>query len=277
MEGQLRAMEEFLRAGRGSGGDPPPNVRVKAEIEWPRFDGTDPYYDVGEYFKDLKRVMMLASGGKGCAAHERLELLRGTLSGVPLLDFKTYVDDHAVRNLTLERGSTAAREALWEEVEAYLKRSFHRPLLERQRRARAEYNGCSMRDGAIKDYMTFQTEFKRCLKNLERSGLAKAREEVKVDFIEKLTEESATHLMLTPFTDHRTGEVGTVQDLESAMEMARQYFAVQDTKKRVFTTEEVNVNREARILGRQSPQPSGARISPGTPEKVATGPSRSMR
>ena len=69
--------------------------------------------------------------------------------------------------MTLERGNTMAREALWEEVEAHLKRSFHRPLLERQRRARAEYNSCSMRDGAIKDYMAFQTEFKSCLKNLE--------------------------------------------------------------------------------------------------------------
>ena len=172
MKGRLQAMEEFLREGRGrSGNQPPssnenrPNVRVKAEVEWPKFDGTDSYYDVDEYFKDLRRVMMLASGGKGYPAHERLEMLRGGLSGVPLLDFKTFVDDSELRSLTLERGTHIAREALWEEVEAYLKRSFHRPLLERQRRARAECNGCSMRDGSIKEYMAFQTDFKRCLKN----------------------------------------------------------------------------------------------------------------
>ena len=50
---------------------------MKAEVEWPKFDGTDPYYDVEEYFKDLKRVMMLASGGKGYPPHERMEMLRG--------------------------------------------------------------------------------------------------------------------------------------------------------------------------------------------------------
>ena len=128
MEGRLRAMEELLRDGRGRSGDQAhpspnvtrPNVRVKAEVEWPKFDGTDPYYDVEEYFKDLKRVMMLASGGKGYPAHERLEMLRGGLSGVPLLDFKTFVDDSELRSLTLERGTQSGREALWEEVEAYI-------------------------------------------------------------------------------------------------------------------------------------------------------------
>ena len=137
---------------------------MKAEVEWPKFDGTDPYYDVEEYFKDLKRVMMLASGGKGYPPHERMEMLRGGLSGVPLLDFKTFVDDSELRSLTLERGTNVAREALWEEVEAYLKRSFHRPLLERQCRARAGYNGCSMWDGVINECMTFQTDIKRRLK-----------------------------------------------------------------------------------------------------------------
>ena len=134
-------------------------------------------------------------------------MLRGGLSGVPLLDFKTFVDDNETRSGILEKGTQVQREALWAEVEDYLKRSFHRPLLERQRRARAEYNACSMRNGEIREYMAFQTDFKRCLKNLERSGLAKAREEVKVDFIEKLTEECATHLMLTPYTDCRTGNI----------------------------------------------------------------------
>ncbi|CAK0841686.1 unnamed protein product [Prorocentrum cordatum] len=221
------------------------NIRVKAEVEWPKYDATDIYYDV-----------------EGYPAQEKLEMLRGGLSGVPLLDFKTFVDDNELRNATLERGTDSAREDLWQEVEAYLKRSFHRPLLERQRRARAEYNACSMRNGEIREYMAFQTDNKRCLKNLERSGLAKAREEVKVDFIEKLTEECATHLMLTPYTDARTGNVGLVRDLEAAMEMARSFFAVQDTKRVVFAAEEIEVNREARFGGRLGQPSHGFRSNP---------------
>ena len=119
-----------------------------------------------------------------------------------------------------------------------------------------------MRGGSIKEYMAFQTDFKPCLKNLERSGLAKAREELKVDFIEKLTEESATHLMLTPFADSCTGEVGMVKDLESAMEMARSYFAVQDTKTRIFSAEEINLSREARFNGRRPALPAASREVP---------------
>ena len=50
MEGRLRAMEELLRDGQGRSGNQAlpspnvtrPNVRVKAEVEWPKFDGTDP-------------------------------------------------------------------------------------------------------------------------------------------------------------------------------------------------------------------------------------------
>ena len=148
---------------------------MKAEVEWPKYDATDIYYDVDEYFKDLKRVMMLASAGRGYPPQEQLEMLRGGLSGVPLLDFKTFVDDNEARSSILEKGTQVQREELWTEVEDYLKRSFHRPLLERQRRARAEYNACSMRNGEIREYMAFQTDFKRCLKNLERSGLGKAR------------------------------------------------------------------------------------------------------
>ncbi len=113
------------------------NIRVKAEVDWPKFDGTDVYYDIGDYFRDLKRVMMLASGGQGYPPQERLEMLRGGLQGVPLLDFKTFVDDNEVRSRILESGDERAREQLWQEVEAHMNAAHHRPLLGRQRRARA--------------------------------------------------------------------------------------------------------------------------------------------
>ena len=88
-----------------------------------------------------------------------------------------------------------------------------------------------------------------------------------MDFIEKLTEDSATHLMLTPHVDPRTGVMGLVSDLEQAMEMARTYFSVQDTKRRVFAAEEIDANREARFgsggLRQQGGGSGDRRLQPG--------------
>ena len=64
---RLAALETDLR--RAEQGRPSPsNIRVKAEIEWPSYDGMDTYYDIDEFFRDLSRVMMLASGGRGGAS-----------------------------------------------------------------------------------------------------------------------------------------------------------------------------------------------------------------
>ena len=247
LETQLKESGGHNRRAGGEEGsrwsDRRQNIRVKAEVEWPSYDGTDVYYDIDDFFRDLKRVMMLASGGGGYPPQERLEMLRGGLKGMPLLDFKTYVDDSEARTTILETGSAAEREALWEEVEGYIRKTHHRPLLERQRRARAEYQACSMRDGGFVDYPSFQAEFRKCVKNLERAKLTKPPEELKVDFLEKVTEECATHLMLTPWRDDATGESHMVRSVEEAQSMARDFFAIKATQSHVFSAEEVNLVR----------------------------------
>ena len=214
------------------------NIRVRAEVEWPTYDGTDVYYDIDDFLRDLRRVMMLASGGVGYPPQERLEMLRGGLRGMPLLDFKTYVDDSEARTGILESGTQPERESLWEEVESYIRKQHHRPLLERQRRARAEYQVCSMRDGGFVDYPSFQAEFRKCVKNLERAKLSKPAEELKVDFLEKLPEECATHLMLSPWRDEATGETHMIRTVEEAQSMARDFFAIKTTQRSVFAQEE---------------------------------------
>jgi hypothetical protein len=144
-------------------------VRVRAEVEWPSFDGKDVYYDIEDFLRDFRRVCMLCSGGRGLAAHERLEVLRGALKGTPLVDFRTFVDDVPARTTVLESGTMAEREALYNSVEAMLLTTHHRPLLERQRRAKAEYDAVSMRLDPTVDFVTFQAEFRKCLNNLVRA------------------------------------------------------------------------------------------------------------
>ena len=180
---RLEALEADLRKAEQSRPSPS-NIRVKAEIEWPSYDGMDTYYDIDEFFRDLSRVMMLASGGRGYPPQERLEMLRGGLRGTPLLDYKTFVDHNDARLEILESGTKAERECLWKEGELYLRKHHHRPLLERQRRARSEYQACSMRDGGSPDFPSFLAEFRKCVKNLERASLQKPAQELKVDFLE---------------------------------------------------------------------------------------------
>ena len=122
-----------------------PNVRVKAEAQWPTYDGTDVYYDIEDFFRDFKRIGMLACGGQRMPPHEQLEMLRSSLQGVPRTDLRNQVDDDVEKTRILESGSYEERQTLLEEVEQYLLKSHHRPMLERQRRARAEYDACSMR------------------------------------------------------------------------------------------------------------------------------------
>ena len=164
-------------------------------------------------------------------------MLRGGLRGTPLLDYKTVMDYNDARVRILEQGTHAEREQLWTEVEAYMRKHHHRPLLERQRRARAEYQACSMRDGSSRDFASFLAEFRKCVKNLERARLEKPPEELKVDFLEKVTEECATYLMLTPYRDAVTGETHPVRSVEEAQSMAREFFVIKEPQ-RQFHLEE---------------------------------------
>ena len=58
---------------------------AKTRNEWPKMDSGDAYYDIEDFFKDLRRMMMLASGGSGYPPRERLEMLRDGLQGAPLV------------------------------------------------------------------------------------------------------------------------------------------------------------------------------------------------
>ena len=155
----------------GGGGGGRASVRVRAEVEWPTFDGKDVYYDIEDFLRDFRRVCMLCSAGRGLPGHERLEMLRGALKGTPLVDLRTYLDDNQDRTQILERGTAEERNALADVVEQYLVASHHRPLLERQRRAKAEYDSVSMKMDPSMDYATFQAEFRKCCNNLQRARL----------------------------------------------------------------------------------------------------------
>ena len=98
---------------------PSRNLRVKADVEWPKFDSSDLFYSIEEFFDELERVMMLVGGGAPWPPQERLEMLRGTLSATPLLGFKAFVDDDADRNAIVKSGTKEQREAQWEEVKAH--------------------------------------------------------------------------------------------------------------------------------------------------------------
>ena len=143
-----RLLSELLRkdsSGPRTGGG---GVRVKSEVSWPSWDNSDPYYDIAEFFKDYYRVLSLATSNRQLAGHERLELLRGALRGTPLLEFRNFVDDHPVHSRVLLAGTPAERDALYAEVELHLAKTFHRPALERQKRARAEMEALNMRADA---------------------------------------------------------------------------------------------------------------------------------
>jgi hypothetical protein len=122
---------------------------------------------------------------------------------------------------------------LADEVEVYLVASHHRPLLERQRRAKAEYDAVSMKMDPSMDYATFQAEFRKCCNNLQRARLQKGIEDLKVDFLEKVPEECARYLMLTPYRDSVTGLMRPPATAEEVQAMAREYFAVQDSSRAV--------------------------------------------
>ena len=64
-----------------------------------------------------------------------------------------------------------------------------------------------------------------------------------------------------------------VKDLESAMEMARSYFAVQVTKTRIFSAEEINLSREARFNANRPALPAASREAP-RPMRGQTGTGR---
>jgi hypothetical protein len=164
------------------------------------------------------------------------------------LDYKTFVDYNDDRLRALEEGSVAEREELWKETETYLRKHHHRPLLERQRRARAEYNACSLRDGSSRDFPSFLAEFRKCVKNLERAKLTKPPEELKVDFLEKVPEECATYLMLTPWRDDATGETHLIRTVDEAQSMARAFFAIKGAQ-RQFEVEEVQMVKGAGKTG----------------------------
>ena len=60
-----------------------------------------------------------------------------------------------------------------------------------------------------------------------------------MDFLEKVTEDCATYLMLTPYRDETTGELHTIRSAEEAQAMAREFFAVKETQRQTFHAEEV--------------------------------------
>ena len=178
-----------------------------------------------------------------------MEMLRGALKGTPLVDLRTYLDDNPARTLVLERGTADDRNALADEVEAYLVASHHRPLLERQRRAKAEYDAVSMKMDPSMDYTTFQAEFRKCCNNLQRARLQKGIEDLKVDFLEKVPEECARYLMLTPYRDSVMGLMRPPATAEEVQAMAREYFAIQDSSRVQFIQEEVYAFGKAKGKG----------------------------
>jgi hypothetical protein len=175
-------------------------------------------------------VSMRVSGGKGLSPQEDLEMMRAALKGAPKSEFEAYVDlegDHAE---VLDLGSRVARAV------KLLVMTNHKPLCERQRRAKAEYESNNMRTDPGVSYQTFQAGFQRTRLNLKRVEFEKSEEEFKTDFFEKLPEECSRYLRLARFQDPVSGEIRGIKDVEDAQVMASTYFNGRDAMYRALAS-----------------------------------------
>ena len=141
-------------------------MRIKAEAEWPKYDNMDAYYDIQEFFEEYERVKGLASQGLGFPPQEELQLLRGAFTATPATEFKTFVDYDDERVRILNTGTQKEQRGLLREVKSHMLTEFHRPLADRQKRAKAEFETNSMRLSPQLAYSEFQAEFKKTVGNL---------------------------------------------------------------------------------------------------------------
>ena len=72
-------------------------------------------------------------------------MLRGSLHAAPLTDFKVFVDHDQYNAAILNNDTAEQRWELAREAENLLMTAHHRPLLERQRRAKSEFEALSIR------------------------------------------------------------------------------------------------------------------------------------
>ena len=109
----------------------------------------------------------------------------------------------------------------------------HRPLLERQRRAKSEFEALSMRYDHNLIIDDFLSRFREKLNNLLRAQLPKNPQELLVEIIERLPPECSSHILLTPFRT-ADGQMRPAATAWEAGEMARHYYSVCVSQEAVF-------------------------------------------
>ncbi|CAE8630136.1 unnamed protein product [Polarella glacialis] len=217
-----------------------PLMRVKAETEWLKYDNMDAYYDIQEFFGEYERVKGLASQGLGFPPQDELQLLRGAFSGAPATEFKTFVDYDDERVRVLNTGSQKEQRGLLRAVKDHMLMEFHRPLVERQKRAKAEFETNSMRLSPQLAYAEFQAEFKKTVGNLRRTKVPRDAADLRLEFVSRLSMEAETHVNLYQYLDSVSKTLRPVETLEEVMDIARNFFRVGEAQNAQYAAEEIN-------------------------------------